>query len=101
MGYRYFADINGTATELKMVYQERDSSMWGTPVDFTPFWDGAAQKHVRGEVRATRVIQYKSNPSKHECDARCLNAVGKVMRCECSCGGKNHGRGSSLMCEAA
>lgn len=40
-----------------------------------------------------RVIEYKSNPSRHECDARCLNADGKIMRCECSCGGKNHGRG--------
>ncbi len=40
----------------------------------------------------TRCIEYKSNPSKHKCDARCLN--GKVNGiCECSCGGANHGAG--------
>lgn len=42
-----------------------------------------------------RRVQYKTNnPSKHLCDARCLNATGKIMNCECSCGGKNHGAGS-------
>jgi len=41
-----------------------------------------------------RCIEYRSNPSKHACDARCLNATGKIMRCECSCGGANHGRGA-------
>lgn len=45
-----------------------------------------------------RVIEYKSNPSKHECDARCMNATGWIMKCECSCGGKNHGS-SSFKCE--
>jgi len=41
----------------------------------------------------TRVINYKSNPSKHECDTRCRHAKGRVMNCECSCEGKNHGAG--------
>lgn len=54
-----------------------------------------------GYVQADRVIEYKSNPSRHECDARCLNATGRIMKCECACGGKNHGRGSSIVCEAA
>lgn len=50
-------------------------------------------------VPVERCIEYKSNPSRHACDARCLNANGKIMRCECSCGGENHGRGafSSLL----
>jgi hypothetical protein len=47
-----------------------------------------------------RVINYSTAPSKHECDARCMNASGRTMNCECSCGGKNHGRGA-LVCEAA
>lgn len=55
----------------------------------------------QGFTAVERKIEYKSNPSKHECDARCLNATGLVMKCECSCGGKNHGRGSSIICEAA
>ena len=40
----------------------------------------------------TRKIEYKSRPSLHECDARCMN--GKCNgACECRCGGKNHGKG--------
>ena len=45
------------------------------------------------EVRPIeRHIEFKSNPSMHICDARCMNARGRM--CECSCGGKNHGAGS-------
>jgi hypothetical protein len=47
-----------------------------------------------GYVKVERSIRYKSNPSRHECDARCVNATGRVMNCECSCGGKNHGKGA-------
>ena len=45
----------------------------------------------RTKVQATRKIDYKLNGSKHQCDARCLNAKGH--NCECACGGKNHGAG--------
>ncbi len=54
----------------------------------------------KGYVPVERTIEYKANPSRHECDARCLNATGRMMKCECSCGGKNHGRGA-MICEAA
>ena len=56
-----------------------------------PTWNG---KEWVGYVNVERSVAYKSNPSKHECDARCFDATGRVMNCECSCGGKNHGRGS-------
>jgi hypothetical protein len=46
----------------------------------------------------TRRIEYKSYPSKHECDARCMFASGKVMKCECACGGRNHGKGHRMAC---
>jgi hypothetical protein len=59
-----------------------------------------AGKGWQGYVKADRIIDFKSNSSRHECDARCMNATGLIMKCECSCGGKNHGRGS-MMCEAA
>lgn len=49
----------------------------------------------RAVLPVDRVITYKSNPSRHECDARCMNATGRTMQCECSCNGKNHGRGFS------
>lgn len=59
-----------------------------------------AGKGWQGYVQADRVIEYKSNPSRHACDDRCLYATGRTMKCECSCGGKNHGRGA-LVCEVA
>jgi hypothetical protein len=55
----------------------------------------------QGFTAVEHSIEFKSNPSRHECDARCLNAIGRVMKCECSCGGKNHGRGSFICAEAA
>lgn len=74
----------------------------GYDATFVPFFDHGAGKWNRGAMLpVTRVVTYKSNPSKHECDARCINATGRTMQCECSCGGKNHGRGSSIKCEAA
>lgn len=51
------------------------------------FW--MAYPLVGGPVPVTRKIEYKSNPSKHKCSAKCLSAKGHV--CECECGGKNHG----------
>jgi hypothetical protein len=39
-----------------------------------------------------RKIEYKRNPSKHKCNARCLGAKPQGS-CECECGGKNHGLG--------
>jgi hypothetical protein len=70
--------------------------------------DYLSRKDIRGYdqstaswVKVTRAIEIKSNPSRHECDDRCMNATGLVMKCECKCGGKNHGRGSFVCAEAA
>lgn len=54
----------------------------------------------QGYTAVERTIEYKSNPLKHVCDARCINATGRIMKCECSCGGKNHGKGA-FNCEEA
>lgn len=86
--FKYFADVNGETFELTSI--RFDGSKRG-PAQFS----GRASN---GELlTATRYVEYKRNPSKHICDDRCLNATGKVMKCECSCGGKNHGKGHSLM----
>ena len=70
--------------------------------------DYRSRKDIRGYdattkswVQITRTVELKSNPSRHECDDRCMGATGLVMKCECSCGGKNHGRGSFVCAEAA
>ncbi len=47
----------------------------------------------QGWIRVTRRVELKASPSRHDCDARCMNASGRNMACECACGGKNHGRG--------
>lgn len=50
----------------------------------------------------TRTVQTPYTFTKHECDDRCLNAQGKLMKCECQCGGRNHGKGkTTITCIAA
>lgn len=46
-------------------------------------------------VPVERIIDYKKQPSLHKCDARCQNATGRIMKCECRCGGRFHGVGFS------
>jgi hypothetical protein len=42
-----------------------------------------------------RRITYKCFPSRHECNAKCLNGKHDGT-CECKCGGVNHGLGNIL-----
>jgi hypothetical protein len=95
----HYADINGETVELV-------GNMFGMPVaEFAAKFPGVSgrrydsfsmkvMKAADGRtLPITRVIEFKKFPSRHVCDDRCLNATGKVMKCECSCGGKNHGKG--------
>jgi hypothetical protein len=97
---KYFADVNGDTTELRDPH--------GLPnADFVARFPGVAGKRYdsfsmlvgfpidgsRELYPVTRRIEYKSFPSRHVCDARCMYARGRTMNCECSCGGKNHGKG--------
>lgn len=98
-----------TASMAKIKYFNGENELSGVYHDNGKFFGYVSKEDLvfvagkgwTGYVQATRVIEYKSNPSRHECDARCLNATGRVMKCECSCGGKNHGRGSFVCAEAA
>lgn len=75
----------------------RRKDMVGEPIGYEPVYiQGEGWKH--NYLPVERIVNYKSNPSKHECDARCMNASGRTMNCECSCGGKNHGKGA-FVCE--
>ena len=91
---RYFAGD----TQLNGVH-ERQGKLVGFVSKDDLFF--VAGEGWQGYTPVERKVEYKSNPSKHECDARCLNATGRIMKCECSCGGKNHGRGSSFQAVAA
>jgi len=48
-----------------------------------------------GPYPVQRKITYKSFPSRHECNARCMNGRHDGA-CECQCGGRNHGLGAIL-----
>jgi len=78
---RYFAEINGTQVRLTNVWHDGHISTKAN--HFT----GITSDGLR--VQASRRIEFKSNPTLHKCDARCTTAKG--FKCECSCGGKNHG----------
>jgi hypothetical protein len=98
--FAYFADLpNGSTIEWRGTV-ERGQVRAARGIDNQG--RGKVRGYVEGLgwVKVTRTVEMKSSPSRHECDARCLNATGLVMKCECSCGGKNHGRGS-FSCEAA
>ena len=96
---RYFSDFGGQTVELIKIFDMPNK-------DFAARFPAVICKHSdsfhmfvgyaegsRDPLPLTRNIDYKRQPSKHECDARCVHATGKVMKCECSCGGKNHGKG--------
>ena len=89
--------------ELRSI--QHDGSRSTRPANFSGYPEGVEPVFVVGQgwtgrVSADRAVEYKASPSLHQCDDRCINATGRVMKCECSCGGKNHGRGA-FMCEAA
>lgn len=77
----YFADTADRTISFKAVDHRTDGA-YGYDVD-SKSW-----------IKTNRKVERKANPSNHVCDDRCLNATGRVMKCECSCGGKNHGKGS-------
>lgn len=93
MAIKYFAEINGHPVELSRVWH--DGSLQTNPSNFFGFAPDMTSH------RAVRRIEYKAFASKHQCDDRCINATGRVMKCECACGGKNHGRGAFNCSEAA
>jgi hypothetical protein len=78
---RNFATVNGQPVLLTNIDVRREGR-YGYHIE-TKTW-----------IKIERVVEYKSFASKHVCDDRCVNATGRIMKCECSCGGKNHGIGA-------
>lgn len=77
---KYFTDTQTGSVEFNKIDYRRDGA-YG--------FDNVSESWMK----ITRKINYKKQPSKHKCDARCLHATGKTMNCECACGGVNHGKG--------
>lgn len=80
---RYFAECGGETVEMTKVFH--DGAVSTKAHHFT----GTCCAKCGGRHTIARVIQFKSHPSRHACDARCQSAKGH--QCECSCGGANHG----------
>jgi len=96
---KYFSDHNGETVELVAISNLRNAEfdtlfpgVKGKRCDSFSKWVGYAVGS-RDPLPLTRRISYKSNPSLHKCDARCMHAKGRTMDCQCSCGGANHGKG--------
>lgn len=97
---KHFSDWNGEIIELGSVFgmdnkefAEEFPGVKGKRFDSFSMRVGNPASGGWEVYPETRAIEYKSRPSRHECDARCIHATGRVMKCECSCGGRNHGRG--------
>ena len=82
----YFADTETGPVKFDRVAHDGSNST--APSAFKG-WDGSKWLPV------SRKIVFKSRPSRHQCDDRCLHATGKTMQCECACGGANHGKGNA------
>lgn len=93
---KYFCDIEGTV-ELKDIqpmdnaeFAKRFGEVKARRFDgFSKIVGRAADGRL---LPATRQIFYKSHPSLHVCNAKCMGGKPNGT-CECSCGGKNHGVG--------
>ena len=96
---KYFSDVTGEAVQLKAPYgmpNEEFAARWpglkGLRYDGYSMRVGYPTSGTSGVMPVTRMIEYKSQPSLHECNAKCLNGKHNG-KCECRCGGKNHGFG--------
>lgn len=100
--FAYFADLpNGETLEWRDTVV-RGEVKAARGIDYRSHRDIRGYDAKSGQwVQVTRKIEMKSAPSLHECDDRCMYATGRIMRCECSCGGANHGKGGGFRCEAA
>jgi len=102
--FKYFCDLGGETIELKnpfgmpnkevaAKFPELLSPVWrAIRYDGYTMWAGYPMSGAREPRPVTRKIEYKSQPSRHECNAKCLGGKATGI-CECKCGGQNHGRG--------
>jgi hypothetical protein len=104
--FKSFSDWNGQTVELGYGYIQmrnaefttRFPGVKGFRCDGFCMYVGTVHKSGRagpnGEnlLPVTRRIKYKSSPSLHACNAKCMGGRSNGA-CECRCGGKNHGCG--------
>ena len=93
-----FSDYTGVAIELAYAtsvpnneFSAKFPGVIGIRWDGYQMWVGR-ETPTSPYLPVTRMIEYKTQPSRHECNAKCLNGKHTGV-CECKCGGKNHGAG--------
>jgi hypothetical protein len=102
--FKYFSDLNGETVELVDPHGLDNAKFASSFPGIKGRKYDSFQRLVGYRIGTkellpvSRSIERPGNPSNHKCDARCLNARG--FKCECSCGGKNHGS-AGFMCLAA
>lgn len=101
---KYFSDWNGQVIEIttQPVPMRNVEFITAFPGIKGKPYDGISRivaRHEGGWMPVTRIVTFGGKnglrPKMHKCDARCVGATGRTMNCECSCGGKNHGKGFS------
>lgn len=95
--FKYFSDISGEVIELTGLTSRDNKEVAAQfPGVKAMRCDGYSKWMARAAdgrlLPVTRMIEYKSRPSLHECNAKCLSGKHNG-KCECQCGGKNHGAG--------
>lgn len=99
--FKYFSDIGGETVELRPAsiqgmdnakFAEKFPGVKGRRMDGFQKLVGCPVTGGSDFYPVTRSIEYKANPSKHVCNAKCLNGKANGA-CECQCGGRNHGAG--------
>lgn len=99
--FAYFADLSNGQTLEWHDTVERGEVRAARGISNNGRGDIKGYAEGLGWVAVTRSVQMKSSPSRHDCDDRCMYAEGRTMKCECSCGGRNHGKGRFVCEEAA
>lgn len=97
--FHYFSDVGGEAVQLVSTDQMPRAEFYarwpglkgGRRIDGYSMQVGRAV-HGGPLLPVTRAIEMKARPRLHECNAKCLGGKANGA-CECSCGGRNHGRG--------
>jgi hypothetical protein len=93
---RYFAEVSGEIVALSNIHGLDNATFAARFPEIRGRRYDSFQRLVgclpgsREPLPVMRVIEFRRNPSLHKCDARCETAKGH--KCECSCGGKHHGR---------
>lgn len=95
---RYFSDTKDSPVLLLAVFPMKNAEFASTfgairARKFDSFAKLVGRAKDGRILPVTRVIEFKANPSLHICNAKCMNGNCNG-RCECRCGGANHGRGA-------